>query len=156
MGMYEQLLEDKQWQVDCVTVEQDVLQLKKTQLETLLEEAHQELSKVRVKRSSKPAATVSELEDGAGAGLWTTSAVVARGLDIPHVTHVISYDLPSSIDEYVHWIGCTGRLGNKGLATAFFQSDKDSLPAWSLVKILSDAMQDVPDWLEEVASGCWF
>ena len=66
------------------------------------------------------------------------TAVAARGLDIPNVKHVINYDLPSSIDEYVHRIGRTGRLGNKGLATAFFQSDKDSSLARSLVKILAD------------------
>lgn len=46
--------------------------------------------------------------------------VAARGLDIPHVTHVINFDLPSDIDDYVHRIGRTGRAGKKGLATAFF------------------------------------
>ena len=66
------------------------------------------------------------------------TAVAARGLDIPNVKHVINYDLPTSIDEYVHRIGRTGRLGNKGVATAFFQADKDSSLARSLVKILSD------------------
>ncbi|KAJ3522008.1 hypothetical protein NM688_g8937 [Phlebia brevispora] len=40
------------------------------------------------------------------------TAVAARGLDIPHVTHVINYDLPSDIDDYVHRIGRTGRAGN--------------------------------------------
>ena len=69
------------------------------------------------------------------------TAVAARGLDIPNVKHVINYDLPSSIDEYVHRIGRTGRLGNKGVATAFFQSDKDSSLARSLVKILSDVSE---------------
>lgn len=37
--------------------------------------------------------------------------VAARGLDIPHVTHVINYDLPTDIDDYVHRIGRTGRAG---------------------------------------------
>ena len=44
--------------------------------------------------------------------------VAARGLDIPNVTHVINYDLPNDIDDYVHRIGRTGRAGNSGLATA--------------------------------------
>lgn len=37
------------------------------------------------------------------------TAVAARGLDIPNVTHVVNYDLPSDIDDYVHRIGRTGR-----------------------------------------------
>ena len=40
--------------------------------------------------------------------------VAARGLDIPHVKHVINFDMPSDIEEYVHRIGRTGRVGNTG------------------------------------------
>ena len=42
------------------------------------------------------------------------TAVATRGLDIPKVKHVTDYNISSSIDEYVHQIGHTGRLGNKG------------------------------------------
>ena len=62
--------------------------------------------------------------------------VAARGLDIPHVTHVINFDLPPDIDDYVHRIGRTGRAGKKGLATAFF-TDKDMGLARPLVELLS-------------------
>lgn len=61
--------------------------------------------------------------------------VAARGLDIPHVTHVINFDLPTDIDDYVHRIGRTGRAGKKGLATAFF-SEKDSGLAKGLAELL--------------------
>ena len=40
--------------------------------------------------------------------------VAARGLDIPNVKHVINFDLPNDIEEYVHRIGRTGRVGNLG------------------------------------------
>ncbi len=45
--------------------------------------------------------------------------VAARGLDIPNVTHVINYEVPSSYDDYVHRIGRTGRAGKKGSALTF-------------------------------------
>ncbi|XP_061192498.1 ATP-dependent RNA helicase DDX4-like isoform X2 [Saccostrea echinata] len=77
------------------------------------------------------------------------TSVAARGLDIPLVKHVINYDLPQSIDEYVHRIGRTGRCGNLGKAMSFYSNDTDGALAKPLVRILSDAMQEVPDWLEE-------
>lgn len=40
--------------------------------------------------------------------------MAARGLDISNVKHVINFDLPSDIEEYVHRIGRTGRVGNLG------------------------------------------
>jgi len=41
---------------------------------------------------------------------------LARGLDIPHVSHVMNYDVPSSPEAYVHRIGRTGRAGRAGEA----------------------------------------
>ena len=41
--------------------------------------------------------------------------VASRGLDIPNVLHVINFDLPTQIDDYVHRIGRTGRCGNIGM-----------------------------------------
>ncbi|XP_076463015.1 ATP-dependent RNA helicase DDX4-like [Babylonia areolata] len=79
--------------------------------------------------------------------------VAARGLDIPDVTHVVNYDLPNDIDEYVHRIGRTGRCGNLGKATSFYSNDTDYALAGNLVKILSEARQEVPDWLAEYAAS---
>ena len=41
--------------------------------------------------------------------------VVSRGLDIPNVNHVINYDVPESIEYYIHRIGRTGRINSEGL-----------------------------------------
>lgn len=43
--------------------------------------------------------------------------VAARGIDIDNVAHVINYDAPNSLVDYVHRIGRTGRAGKKGMAT---------------------------------------
>jgi ATP-dependent RNA helicase DeaD len=48
--------------------------------------------------------------------LLVATDVAARGLDIPHVSHVINYDVPSSPEAYVHRIGRTGRAGRAGEA----------------------------------------
>lgn len=52
--------------------------------------------------------------------LANTILLFFSGLDIAGVEHVINYDLPESIDEYVHRIGRTGRVGNVGKSTSFF------------------------------------
>ena len=70
--------------------------------------------------------------------MLVATSVAARGLDIPDVKHVINFDLPQDIEEYVHRIGRTGRIGNKGRATSFFQHGKDERLARSLVKVLSE------------------
>ncbi|XP_020661226.2 putative ATP-dependent RNA helicase DDX4 isoform X2 [Pogona vitticeps] len=79
------------------------------------------------------------------------TSVAARGLDIEKVQHVINYDLPSTIDEYVHRIGRTGRCGNIGKAVSFFDPQSDTAIAQPLIKVLVDAQQEVPAWLEEIA-----
>ena len=48
--------------------------------------------------------------------------MAARGLDIENVACVINYDLPNTIDDYIHRIGRTGRAGQTGNAIAFFWS----------------------------------
>ncbi|MCK0167822.1 DEAD/DEAH box helicase [Jannaschia sp. S6380] len=64
------------------------------------------------------------------------SDVAARGLDIPNVSHVFNFDVPSHAEDYVHRIGRTGRAGKTGLAyTISTPSDAKYLDAiQSLVK----------------------
>lgn len=78
--------------------------------------------------------------------------MAARGLDIPDVKHVINYDMPKEIDDYVHRIGRTGRAGNTGLATAFV-NDRDRHVIKDLVVLLKEANQEVPAWLESMGNA---
>ncbi len=45
--------------------------------------------------------------------------LAARGLDLPAVSHVINFDMPSNVEEYVHRIGRTARMGRPGTAITF-------------------------------------
>lgn len=83
--------------------------------------------------------------------ILVATAVAARGLDIPHVTHVINFDLPTDIEEYVHRIGRTGRMGNLGTATSFFNGKNRNIVRY-LVDLLSETNQEVPPWLDGVAN----
>ncbi|KAF9592128.1 hypothetical protein IFM89_012557 [Coptis chinensis] len=77
--------------------------------------------------------------------------VAARGLDIPHVAHVVNFDLPNDIDDYVHRIGRTGRAGNTGLATAFFNDNNSSISK-ALADLMQESNQEVPVWLQKHAA----
>lgn len=81
--------------------------------------------------------------------ILVATAVAARGLDISNVKHVINLDLPSDIEEYVHRIGRTGRVGNLGLATSFF-NEKNKNIARDLIDLLVEAKQELPSWLESL------
>ena len=82
--------------------------------------------------------------------ILVATAVAARGLDIPNVTHVVNYDLPTDIDDYVHRIGRTGRAGNTGIATAFFNRGNRGVVR-DLLDLLKEANQEVPGFLESIA-----
>jgi superfamily II DNA/RNA helicase len=45
--------------------------------------------------------------------------LVGRGIDVQAVNLVINYDIPYSLEQYIHRIGRTGRLGKKGVAINF-------------------------------------
>jgi ATP-dependent RNA helicase RhlE len=50
--------------------------------------------------------------------------IAQRGLDITHITHVISYDVPQQPEDYVHRIGRTGRASREGDAFTFMAPDE--------------------------------
>jgi ATP-dependent RNA helicase DeaD len=53
--------------------------------------------------------------------------VVGRGIDVTGISHIINYDLPEDIENYVHRIGRTGRMGNDGIAISFVTPEQGGL-----------------------------
>ena len=66
--------------------------------------------------------------------------LLAKPCRLPYLKE-IRLPSPQSADEYVHRIGRTGRMGNTGRATSFYDSDADGAISRDLVKILADAQQ---------------
>ncbi|MBA4321632.1 MAG: ATP-dependent helicase [Odoribacter sp.] len=53
--------------------------------------------------------------------------LTARGIDVPNVEYVVNYDLPETLENYVHRVGRTGRGTKKGQAISFCSSDETKL-----------------------------
>ena len=53
--------------------------------------------------------------------ILVSTNLASRGIDIPSITHVINYDMPENVEEYVHRIGRAGRMGRIGTAVTLVQ-----------------------------------
>ena len=77
--------------------------------------------------------------------LLVASDVAARGLDIPDVSHVFNYDLPSTAEDYVHRIGRTGRAGRKGNSFTLATKSKNDVKWLEAIEKLIDQKIEVTD-----------
>uniref|UniRef100_A0A0A9X672 RNA helicase n=2 Tax=Lygus hesperus TaxID=30085 RepID=A0A0A9X672_LYGHE len=78
--------------------------------------------------------------------------VASKGLDFQDIQHVINYDMPDDVENYVHRIGRTGRSGKTGLATTFINKANDESVLLDLKHLLIEAKQKVPPFLAELQS----
>ena len=89
---------------------------------------------------------VNEFKSGEKDVLVATD-VASKGLDFPEIKHVINYDMPDDIENYVHRIGRTGRYGQKGIATTFINKSVDQSILLDLKHLLIEAKQILPPFL---------
>ncbi|XP_071807654.1 probable ATP-dependent RNA helicase DDX43 [Asterias amurensis] len=76
--------------------------------------------------------------------------VASRGLDIKDITHVLNYDCPSHIEEYVHRVGRTGRAGRTGTSLTLM-TRRDWRWAAEIMHIMNEAGQEIPEDLIEMS-----
>ncbi|GFH47253.1 DEAD/DEAH box RNA helicase [Chaetoceros tenuissimus] len=94
--------------------------------------------------------------------------IAAKGLDFADIQHVINFDMPSEIENYVHRIGRTGRCGKTGVATTFINKSCEETTLLDLKHLLKEAHQRIPPVLmimedpleniqrEDGSKGCSF
>lgn len=68
--------------------------------------------------------------------------VAARGLDVPHIQHVINHDLPQCPEDYIHRIGRTARAGAKGFAINFITNGEKKL--WRAIERFMSTGEQAP------------
>ncbi|MFT3738743.1 MAG: DEAD/DEAH box helicase [Breznakibacter sp.] len=74
--------------------------------------------------------------------------LIARGIDILDVTHVVNFDTPDDAESYIHRIGRTGRADRKGVALSFFtELDADKVAAIEELMGMQVPMVELPDAL---------
>ncbi len=76
---------------------------------------------------------VEEFLDGKKRVLLATD-LIARGMDINQVSHVINFDLPETAESYIHRIGRTGRADAEGIAIAFVEEKDEAI--WASIQKL--------------------
>ena len=69
--------------------------------------------------------TMKSFSDNELRGIITTD-VMARGLDIPDVSHVFNFEIPEIPEQYIHRIGRTGRADKDGISIAFFTKKEEA------------------------------
>ncbi|ELK24923.1 Putative ATP-dependent RNA helicase DDX59 [Myotis davidii] len=104
----------------------------------LLSEAVQKVTGLRSvsMHSEKPQAERRSILEGLLDGVHevvVSTGVLGRGLDLVSVRLVVNFDMPSSMDEYVHQVGRVGRLGQKGTAITFINDNSKQL-FWDVAK----------------------
>lgn len=82
---------------------------------------------------------MSAFRDGSLRVLIATN-VAARGLDISTITHVVNYDMPDNVEEYVHRVGRTARMGKKGTAVSFVGEHDQEIIEKVLAKVGADIL----------------
>uniref|UniRef100_A0A7S4W2N4 RNA helicase n=1 Tax=Alexandrium monilatum TaxID=311494 RepID=A0A7S4W2N4_9DINO len=81
-----------------------------------------------------------------------STKVLGRGHDFPRLGFVINYDMPTTMVEYVHRIGRTGRAGEEGRSLTLLEPT-DLWMAKKLVDCLNETSQDIPRWLQDASTN---
>lgn len=84
------------------------------------------------------------------ADVLVATDVASKGLDFAEIQHVINYDMPKEIEDYVHRIGRTGRSGKTGVATTFINRNSSEQILLDLKHLLREAKQRIPPVLEAI------
>jgi ATP-dependent RNA helicase DDX41 len=76
--------------------------------------------------------------------------VASKGLDFLDIQHVINFDMPEDIENYVHRIGRTGRSGKIGISTTYVNRSIEEAVLLDLKHLLLEAKQKVPEFLQNL------
>jgi ATP-dependent RNA helicase DDX5/DBP2 len=77
--------------------------------------------------------------------------VASRGLDIKNIDFVINYEIPPTLDDFIHRVGRTARAGSEGVAITFYSNKSRKNVMKGIMKKLREVNQSVPTSFTEIA-----
>lgn len=117
--------------------------------ETLEEEFGERMSIIHSNKSQNfRLRAVNDFESGKSNILIATD-IVARGVDISNISHVINFDIPEEAENYIHRIGRTARAEKSGVAINFY-TEKEELNLLIIEELMQKEIDKLP-FPEEVA-----
>ena len=125
-ALLQHLLE--QWEMPSVLVFTRTKHGAKKLTQTLYDAGHG-VAELHSNRSPTQRARAMQVFRAKTVPVMVATNIAARGLDVRHITHVVSYDVPDAPDEYVHRIGRTGRAGDTGHAVVLVSPAETGLLA---------------------------
>src|SRR3989338_8941324 len=81
------------------------------------------------------------------ADVLVATDVVSKGLDFQGIEHVVNFDMPDTIENYVHRIGLTSRFGSHGVATTCVSTTQSHTFLRDHRHLLTEASQRIPQFL---------
>lgn len=100
---------------------------KTERLAKFLSQAGLAVARIHGDRSQRQrSGAIADFREGRARILVATD-IAARGLDIPHIQHVVNYDLPMCPEDYIHRIGRTARAGAEGHSLSFVTPEEKQL-----------------------------
>ncbi len=79
--------------------------------------------------------------------------IVSKGIHFPSIEHVINYDMPKEIENYILRIGRTGRLGKNGLSTTYINKNVDDAILLDLKHFLIECGEELPKFLSSITDS---
>lgn len=88
--------------------------------------------------------SIKALKEG-NAEILVATDIAARGLDIPEISHVVNYELPLVLDEFVHRVGRTGRIGRAGTCVTLVTGREKIFKA--MRRMVLNQGHELPEWM---------
>merc|ERR1719203_1529725 len=86
--------------------------------------------------------TLAEFKSG-HTNVMIATDVAQRGLDVKDIAYVVNYDVPKTLEDYIHRIGRTGRAGAKGVALTFFPAEAYTPDMIRMARNIAKSMREV-------------